>query len=43
MDDAPREPVAVFSPELTLRLFQLRVFLSLASPEFYNSLLDEGD
>ena len=39
----PREPVTVLSPELTLRLFQLKVFLSLASPEFYNPLLDEGD
>lgn len=43
MDNEPRPPVHVMSPELSLRLFQLRVFISLASPEFYNPLLDEGD
>ena len=43
MADEPRPPVAVLRPELSLKLAQLRIFLSLADPVFYNLLLDECD
>ena len=43
MPDEPRPSVAVLSPELALKLAQLRIFLSLADPVFYNLLLDECD
>ena len=42
MPDEARPPVQVFSPELSLKLFQLHVFFSLADPAFYNPLLDDG-
>lgn len=43
MTDEPRPPVPVLRPELALKLAQLRIFLSLADPVFYNLLLDECD
>ena len=39
MPDEPRPPVQVFSPELSLKLFQLHVFFSLADQGYYNMLL----
>ena len=38
MGDAPRPPVAVMSPELSLKLAQLRIFLSLVDRAYYNML-----
>ena len=38
MADEPREPVAVLSPELALKLAQLQLFLRLADRGFYAEL-----
>lgn len=41
--DEPRPPVHVMSPELSLKLAQLRIFLRLAEPRFIEFLLDNED
>ena len=38
MDNEPRPPVHVMSPELSLKLAQLRIFLSLIDRAYYNKL-----
>ena len=39
--EEPRATVSTLSPELASRLFALRIFLSLANPDFYNPLFND--